>query len=145
MEINKSFEFEAESEVTGEIVYPDFPLRRVGEDLLNTEEEYVEEENEVEVNINDYPSIEDYNDVETLGSWNEAKARGENMDAYLELVHKQSRDNARTPMQWDKSKNAGFSSGNPWLKVNPNHTSINVEAQSKDPDSILSFYKTMIV
>lgn len=91
-----------------------------------------------------YPSIEDYNDVETLGSWNEAKARGENMTAYLKLVHRQSRDNARTPVQWDNSKNAGFSSGNPWLKVNPNHTLINVEAQSHDPNSILSFYKNMI-
>ncbi|WP_299127514.1 alpha-glucosidase [uncultured Winogradskyella sp.] len=91
-----------------------------------------------------YPSIEDYNDVETLGSWNDAKARGENMDAFLKLVHRQSRDNARTPMQWNSSKNAGFSEGNPWLKVNPNYNSINVEAQINNPNSILNFYKTMI-
>jgi len=91
-----------------------------------------------------YPSINDYNDVETLGSWNTAKARGENMDEFLKLVHKQSRDNARTPMQWNADKNAGFTENTPWLKVNKNYSSINVASQENDETSILNFYRKMI-
>ena len=91
-----------------------------------------------------YPSINDYNDVETLGSWNAAKARGENMDEFLKLVHKQSRDNARTPMQWNADKNAGFTENTPWLKVNKNYSSINVASQENDETSILNFYRKMI-
>src|SRR5690606_29787378 len=55
-----------------------------------------------------------------------------------------SRDNARTPMQWDTSTHAGFSSGQPWLKVNPNYKSINVKTELSDPDSVLNFYKKLI-
>ncbi|WP_299119931.1 alpha-glucosidase [uncultured Winogradskyella sp.] len=91
-----------------------------------------------------YPKIEDYNDVETLGSWNEALAKGEDMTEFLKLVHRQSRDNARTPVQWNSTKNGGFSLGNPWLKVNENYSSINVEAQENDKNSILNFYRKMI-
>ena len=91
-----------------------------------------------------YPSIDDYNDVETLGSWNEALKRGEDMDAYLKLVHRQSRDNARTPIQWNTKKNAGFSDVEPWLKVNPNYVDINVESQEQDQNSILNLYRKMI-
>lgn len=60
-----------------------------------------------------------------------------------EIAHT-SRDNARTPMQWNAEKNAGFSTGTPWLKVNPNYQQINVETESKDPNSILNFYKKLI-
>lgn len=62
----------------------------------------------------------------------------------LKILRKRSRDNARTPMQWDLSENAGFSSGNPWIKVNPNFTEINVEKDKANPDSILNFYKKLI-
>ena len=54
------------------------------------------------------------------------------------------RDNARTPMQWDASPNAGFTSGKPWLKVNPNYTKINVEESRKDPDSVFHYYQKLI-
>ena len=91
-----------------------------------------------------YPSIEDYNDVETINSWNEAKAAGKDMKTYLQLVHRQSRDNARTPMQWNAAKNSGFSDGQPWLKVNPNFEAINVEVQENDAQSILNFYRQLI-
>ena len=57
---------------------------------------------------------------------------------------KYSRDNARTPMQWSGEANAGFTSGTPWLKVNPNYTSVNAAAQMDDPDSVRSFYKKLI-
>ena len=59
-------------------------------------------------------------------------------------MSKFSRDNARTPMQWTDGRNAGFTTGTPWLKVNPNYSSINAAAQVKDADSVYSFYKKMI-
>ena len=62
----------------------------------------------------------------------------------LKLVQKSSRDSARTPMQWSAGRNAGFSTGVPWFFVNPNYTEINVEAQEKDPDSILNFYRKLL-
>ena len=91
-----------------------------------------------------YDSIDDYNDVETLGNWNEAKAAGKDMTQFMKLVHQQSRDNARTPVQWNSNKNAGFSDVQPWLKVNPNYAEINVASQENDPNSILNFYRKMI-
>lgn len=91
-----------------------------------------------------YSSIDDYNDVETLNAWAEAEKSGKDMKDFLKIVHTQSRDNARTPMQWDSSKNAGFTNGTPWLTVNPNHSKINVEAQEKDSHSILNYYRKMV-
>lgn len=91
-----------------------------------------------------YPSIDNYNDVETLNAWKEAKKNGQDMGAFLKIVHSKSRDNARTPMQWNGLKNAGFSDGEPWLAINPNFRSINVEAQENDSGSILHYYRDMI-
>ena len=54
-------------------------------------------------------------------------------------IHARSRDNARTPIQWDDSENAGFTTGRPWIKVNPNYKQINVKSQIKDPDSIINY------
>lgn len=62
----------------------------------------------------------------------------------MKILRKRSRDNARTPMQWDNSKNAGFSAADPWINVNPNYIDINVECDKQDPDSILNFYKKLI-
>ena len=67
-----------------------------------------------------HPSIDFYDDVETLNAWKLAEIEGEDMELFLKLVHKQSRDNARTPMQWDSSKNAGFTKSKPWIPLNPN-------------------------
>lgn len=89
-------------------------------------------------------SIDDYRDIETLNSWKEAEAAGKPMDDFMKLVHLQSRDNARTPMQWNGTEHGGFSSVEPWLKANPNHRDINVEAQQNDDDSILNYYRKMI-
>lgn len=63
---------------------------------------------------------------------------------FLTLVHDQGRDNVRTPMQWDESKNGGFSSGTPWLASNPNHKTINVKAALADKQSIYYFYKELL-
>lgn len=89
-------------------------------------------------------SIEDYRDIETLNSWQEAEAAGKPMDDFLKIVHLNSRDNARTPMQWDATTYGGFSAEDPWIKVNPNYKEINVAAQENDPDSILNYYRKMI-
>ena len=104
---------------------------------------YVYQGDEIGMTNVAYPNISYYNDVETLNSYKEALAQGKDMDAFLKLVHMQSRDNARTPMQWNSSKNAGFSDAKPWLEVNSNYKSINVEAQEKNEDSILHFYRKM--
>lgn len=105
---------------------------------------YVYQGDEIGMTNVAYPDISYYNDVETLNSWKAAEAENKDMNRYLKLVHKQSRDNARTPMQWNSSKNAGFSASKPWLQVNPNYEYINVEIQENDPESILNFYRKMI-
>ncbi len=65
-------------------------------------------------------------------------------EAILDWLSLTSRDNARTPMQWDATANAGFSTTKPWLKVNPNYITINVQQQEAQPDSVLNFYRQMI-
>ena len=62
----------------------------------------------------------------------------------MESIYAKGRDNARTPMQWNADKNAGFTTGEPWIKVNPNYTEINVEAQENDPGSVLNYYRALI-
>ncbi|MGB3183633.1 MAG: alpha-glucosidase [Cyclobacteriaceae bacterium] len=91
-----------------------------------------------------FPDISDYRDVETLNAWKAAEAAGKPMDRQLQLVHMQSRDNARTPMQWDSSAMAGFTDGEPWIGLNPNYSNINVAAQEEDQNSILNFYREMV-
>lgn len=91
-----------------------------------------------------FPSIEDYRDVETLNFYEEAKERGEDMDAFLKAVHIQGRDNVRTPVQWSDEPNAGFTTGNPWIKANPNYPKINAEAALKNTNSIWHYYQQML-
>jgi oligo-1,6-glucosidase len=92
-----------------------------------------------------FPSIEDYRDVSTHNRYREmVEEKGVDPEAVMELVHKNSRDNARTPMQWDSTENAGFTTGTPWIGVNPNHTDINVEQALADPESIFYYYRRLI-
>ncbi|MFP4485100.1 MAG: alpha-glucosidase [Spirochaetaceae bacterium] len=91
-----------------------------------------------------FPRIEDYRDVETLNHYAAGRARGRDPEELLREIHLMSRDNGRTPMQWDDSTNAGFTTGTPWIGVNPNYTSINVAAAETDSDSILHFYRRLI-
>ncbi|MGD1944748.1 MAG: alpha-glucosidase [Croceivirga sp.] len=105
---------------------------------------YVYQGDEIGMTNVAYPTIKTYNDVETLNAWKEAKNNGKDMDAFLKIIHAQSRDNARTPMQWNASKNAGFSDGSPWLPANPNYVDINVEQQETRSHSILNYYREMI-
>lgn len=82
-------------------------------------------------------------DVESINLLNEAKKEGKEAWAWNGIL-KKGRDNARTPMQWNSSENAGFSAGAPWIKVNPNHTKINVHDAALDPGSVLNFYRDLI-
>ena len=91
-----------------------------------------------------FDSIYDYNDVKVINIYKEKLAEGLTKEEALKYVWAVSRDNSRTPMQWDDSINSGFTEGKPWINVNENYKNINVQAQLKDEKSILNFYKKMI-
>lgn len=91
-----------------------------------------------------FKSIDEVDDISTLDEYKVALDAGLTPEAALKAVARRSRDNARTPMQWTGGKNAGFTAGTPWLRVNPNYTSINVEDERKDPDSVFHFYRQLI-
>lgn len=91
-----------------------------------------------------FTTIDEIDDVSTLDEYRVARSNGLNDTDALAAVSFYSRDNARTPFQWDGSPNAGFTSGTPWLRVNPNYTKINVKAQQTDKTSLFSFYKELI-
>lgn len=91
-----------------------------------------------------YENIKDYNDIKSVGIYNDMIEKGIDKAKALRHLWAISRDNARTPMHWNNSDNAGFSKSNPWIKINPNYKEINVESQLRNKDSILNFYKKMI-
>ena len=91
-----------------------------------------------------FNSIDDYDDVKGINIYNELIANGSSIEEALKQVWSISRDNARTPMQWNNTENAGFSDAKPWIGVNENYSEINVEDQLKDKNSILNFYKKII-
>ena len=91
-----------------------------------------------------FKSIDEVDDISTLDEYKVALDAGLTPEAALKAVARRSRDNARTPMQWTGGENAGFTAGTPWLRVNPNYTSINVEDERKDPDSVFHFYRQLI-
>ena len=89
-------------------------------------------------------NIEDYKDVRAKNEYKKMKSEGFTDKEILDYLYKTSRDNNRTPMQWNSSENAGFTTGKPWIKINKNYKEINVEKQLNDENSILNFYKKMI-
>lgn len=91
-----------------------------------------------------FHSIDDYRDVETLNFYRDQLKQGAPEEKVMQTIRQKSRDNARTPMQWDGTKEAGFTEGKPWIAVNPNYREINVEAALRDPDSIFYYYKKLI-
>ena len=105
---------------------------------------YVYQGDEIGMTNVAHPSIDLYDDVETRNAWKAAEAAGKDMDQFLKAVHWQSRDNARTPMQWNATKQAGFTQVKPWIPVNKNYPQINVLAAENEPDSILHYYRKMI-
>jgi oligo-1,6-glucosidase len=95
------------------------------------------------VNTN-HTHIEQYQDVYTINYYNQLKEKGEDHEAFLKSHALISRDNGRTPMQWNNQYQAGFTAAKPWLAVNENYTSINVEEQVARQDSVLEYFKVMV-
>jgi len=91
-----------------------------------------------------YHSICEYDDVKTINTYNERIESGVSEEIALKEAWVTSRDNSRTPMQWNSSKNAGFTCGKPWIGVNENYKTINVEVEERDENSVLNFYKKLI-
>ena len=89
-------------------------------------------------------SVEEYNDINTIDQYHTARNAGLTDKEALKACSKLSRDNARTPVQWNDQENAGFTAGTPWLKVNDNYKEINMADQDQDPDSILNYYRRLI-
>ena len=88
-------------------------------------------------------NIDDYNDISSHGQYLLALEEGRSPAEALALVHRYSRDNARTPMQWTKEKNAGFSTGKPWLPVHEDYARQCVESEAQEVDSVLSYYRQL--
>ena len=104
---------------------------------------FIYEGQEIGMENKTFASIEEVDDCSTMHEYQVALEAGLTPKQAIEAVGKYCRDNARTPMQWDDSENAGFTTGRPWLAVNPNYKQINVMAQQADEDSVLAFYKKL--
>lgn len=91
-----------------------------------------------------FPDISDYEDIETLNVYKERIAEGYPKEAVMKSIYARSRDNARTPMQWNDGRNAGFTDGTPWFALNPNYTVINAENALEDKNSVFYYYQKLI-
>ncbi|HKO77271.1 MAG TPA: alpha-glucosidase, partial [Flavobacterium sp.] len=91
-----------------------------------------------------FDNIDDYRDLDTRNKYIALKNKGGDLQAFLKEQKQTSRENGRTPFQWDAKQNAGFTTGTPWLKVNPNYTIVNAAQQEKDPNSILNYFKKLV-
>lgn len=100
-----------------------------------------------ELGMTNYPfkTPDDFRDIESINAYREWCAEGQlSHEAFWPCITFKSRDNARTPVQWDDSENAGFTTGTPWIAVNPNYKEINAKAETADPDSVFHYYKKLI-
>ncbi len=91
-----------------------------------------------------FDSIGDYRDIESLNMYEQTKKRGGDLQKFIDAQKISARDNGRTPFQWDDTPNAGFSTAQPWLKVNPNYVYLNAAAQEKDPQSVLNYFRSLV-
>ncbi|MCZ8518302.1 MULTISPECIES: glycoside hydrolase family 13 protein [Paenibacillus] len=91
-----------------------------------------------------FDSIKDYKDIETLNMYQEYRAAGKDEASIMNSIYIKGRDNGRTPMQWNASAHGGFTTGTPWIAVNPNYTHINAEQAVNDPNSIFHYYRKLI-
>lgn len=91
-----------------------------------------------------FDKIEDYKDIESVNMYQQIKNKGGDLKEFIEAQKISARDNSRTPFQWDASANAGFTTGTPWLKTNPNYTTVNVAAEEKDASSCLNYFKKVV-
>ena len=91
-----------------------------------------------------FDDIADYRDIETLNWYQMVLSEGGDLEKFMESHKITARDNGRTPIQWDSTRNAGFSSCDPWLKMNENFAEINVESQESDPESCLNYFRKLV-
>jgi oligo-1,6-glucosidase len=106
---------------------------------------YIYQGEEIGMTNVQFESIDDYKDIETLNMYREKVIEnGEDHEKVMKSIYAKGRDNARTPFQWDDSEHAGFTTGTPWIKVNPNYKEINAKQAMADPDSIFHYYRKLI-
>ncbi|MFG1172864.1 alpha-glucosidase [Erwiniaceae bacterium CAU 1747] len=105
---------------------------------------YIYQGEEIGMTNVSFADITDYRDIESLNLYQERIAEGVSHEAMMEGIHANGRDNARTPMQWDSSPHAGFTTGQPWIGVNPNFRTVNVAAALDDPDSVFYHYQKLV-
>ena len=91
-----------------------------------------------------FEDINEYNDIESLNMYKDRLSKGYTHDEIMESIYAKGRDNARTPMQWDSTENAGFTTGNPWLAINKNYNEINAKQCLEDENSIFHHYRKLI-
>lgn len=91
-----------------------------------------------------FKEIENYRDMQTLNEYQHQKDIGGNVNKFMERIQFESRDNGRTPFQWDTTFNAGFTTGTPWISVNENYKTVNAAAQEKDANSVLNYFRSMV-
>lgn len=128
---------------------PSPEFRRVSTQMLNTfllsmrGTPYTYQGDELGMTNIDMSTIEEYVDIDAIGKYQTAQKEGQNMEEFMEILNYSSRENSRTPMQWDTTANAGFTTGTPWKKVNGNYKEINVAIQEQDPNSVLNHFRKM--
>jgi oligo-1,6-glucosidase len=105
---------------------------------------YVYQGEELGMTNHPFARIEEFRDIESLNHYAQAVGLGADPEQVLESLRSRGRDNARTPMQWDASPHAGFTTGDPWLPVNPNHTEVNAEAAVADEQSVFHHYRRLV-
>jgi len=91
-----------------------------------------------------FDKIEDYRDIESINMYKQTEEKKGDVKKFLEDQKITARDNGRTPFQWDNSANAGFTAGNPWLKINPNYLTVNVASEENDPNSVLNYFRKIV-
>jgi oligo-1,6-glucosidase len=91
-----------------------------------------------------FNKIEEYNDMPTHNEYTRLKKTGGDLKKFMEDLKFSCRDNGRTPFQWDNTTNAGFTTGQPWLKVHPNYVTVNAAAQETDANSVLNYFRKMV-
>lgn len=105
---------------------------------------YIYQGEEIGMTNPNFTTIEEYRDVESLNAYAELKEKGVSDELIIKILAQKSRDNSRTPVQWDSSKNAGFSAGTPWIDVARNYNEINVEQALADKNSVFYTYQALI-
>ena len=91
-----------------------------------------------------FDDIRDYRDLSTINKYQHLKGEGGNLKAFIEEQKRSARDNGRTPFQWDSTTNAGFTAGTPWIRINPDHTTVNAAMEDKDSASVLNYFRKIV-